>query len=351
MDIDCTSGLFTSGEQAVPTVTVGVPIIHSGDVEIRFHAADQRLYPGDILVDPVSHHQVPIRSVHADRFDLAWPWTGPETDGALISQGVLVRLAGERVSFSRSVCQVYDVGASRWKKGRDVPVTVIRTPGFDLEDGFTTRNFEHPGDYHHANVSLSSGGGTNGVRYTGGVRQSHAVVSEHGRMLQDGYPPEGIGAGFLLLANTVQIQPRQLMNAASRCFIMVGGHRVELEGICEGPLQMVWAPGGAASLSLAGAMNHQNSTAPRDLPWIDLGERRGANRTSADITFPFIFFQWGRTPDREVLIRAKGDPVRLSVRGSVKNLAAVADVPDGSMLDLHVACLDKPNYECTTEEP
>jgi hypothetical protein len=313
------------------------------------------LHPGDILVGP-DGWQVPIRAVCtsddpcrdagdrriAGAFQLGWPWPGPSTDDTYISTGVAVRQSGEAVSF-RSVCPIYD--ATRWSRGRrETPASVIRTPGWDTEDGWCTHNFEHPGDYHHANVSLRPGGGTNGVRYTGCVVQSHGVVNQHAELLRSGYPPEGIGAGFLLLANTVKVETRLLMNAATRCFLVAAGHRIELEGICEGPVQMLWAPGGVSSLLLTGAMNHQNSSAPRDLPWIDLGTTTRRSRTAVNIRFPFVFFQWGAGDPRGTMIRAQGEPIYLHVEAAVRNVDRILDIPDGSVAARDPQRLPRPSH-------
>jgi hypothetical protein len=354
VEVDCQRAMFfTQGH--VPTVP-GVPMI-PGQLAYSHHEL-ARLHPGDIVVGP-GGWQAPIRAVCtegnpcsdgagnavANEFRLGWPWPGPATDETYISTGVAVRQSGNGVSF-RTACPIYD--RTRWTRGlRQKPASVIRTPGWDTEDGWCTYNFEHPGDYLHVNVSRSSGGGTNGVRYTGCVHQSHRVVTQHAELLRDGYPAEGIGAGFLLLANTVKVEPRQLMNAATRCFLVVAGHRIELEGVCEGPVQMLWAPTGVSSLLLTGAMNHQNSpAAPRDLPWIDLGTRSGRNPSAVDIRFPFIFFQWGQGNRRHTLIRARGNPLYLHIEAAVKNVGRILDVPDGSFVSGHVACLDRPAYDC-----
>jgi hypothetical protein len=165
----------------------------------------------------------------------------------------------------------------------------------------------------------------------------------HAELLRQGYPPEGIGAAWLLLANTVRFQPRQLMNFATRCFIPVAGHRIELEGICEGPLQMIWAPKGVSSLLFTGAMNHQDADAPPELPWIDLGYRPLRRKpTAAQLRFPHILLR----PGRRVLVRARGKPIYLHLEGSVRGVERILDVPDGSFVSGNVACLDRPRYDC-----
>jgi hypothetical protein len=346
VNVDCQNARVIVGGE-VPTLP-GVAMIPG---QIGYEHPDlERLRPGDIVVAP-DGRQAPIRFVCTDEdpcwheetgvFNLGWPWIGSAARETYISQGAAVIMSGEQVTFTNA-CPIYD--RAKWERGlRDRPVSVIRTPGWDTEDAWVTSNFNHPGDYAHVNTSKSSTGGTNGVRYTGGAQIDTSIIQQHVKLLEEGYPPEAIGAGWLLLASTTRFQPRQLMNFVTRCFIVAAGHRMEMEGVCEGPVQMIWAPTGVSSLLFTGAMNHQDADASAGLPWIDLGYRLEKwQPTAAQLRFPHILLR----PGRRVLVRARGKPIYLHIEGSVRGVERILDIPDGSFVTGSVACLDRPGYDC-----
>jgi hypothetical protein len=340
--IDCHGANLEAGGQ-VPTVSLGVGL-QPGQQEVPVSASQLvalGLHPGDIVVSSTGH-QAPIRAVHADRISLARPWGGPAQPTLTISTGRVIRLDAESVSFV-DACPVYEAWGARWSKGqRFLPVTVVETPGWDLEDGFHVTGFTHPGDYHHANTSSSSAGGTNGVRYTGGVEVPGSIVLEHAALLRDGYPADGFGAAFLLMANTVDMRGmRRQMNSAFRCFEVYGGHKIELSGVCEGPAQALWAPQGVASLIYDGQMNHMNQpSVPRDFPPFDLGNRP-TNPSHVIIRTPLLLFQWGQGQERRALVRARGKPVHLWFDGSLRNFEGDPfDLPDGSKINGAIHCDD-----------
>ena len=242
----------------------------------------------------------------------------------------MVTLQGEAVSFPEVIpiyCQ------DRWDRGqRHTPVSVVETAGWDLEDGFYTQNFDHPGDYAHVNSSLSPRGGTNGCIYTGGSSISHAAIAAHGQLLTEGQPIGG--AAYLLMANTVKTAFRVQMQTAFRQYLLVGGHKMgPLEMSAEGCPQLIWAPTGVSHLYAHAPMNHQNSpSVPRDLPLIDLGHATGNKITHFILDLPFVFFQWGHQ-DREAFIHATGNPVYGQVRANLRNFQGRAvDVPIGSVV-------------------
>jgi len=281
---------------------------------------------GDILRDPRTGEQVPIRHDRGTHYELGWRWPGESAEVDLCD-GCVLELGGSMVTF-RDVLPIY--GPHR-RENRRNPSTAVRTPGWDLEDGVSTRNWDHVGDYPHMHVGHD--GGKNGVRFTGGGSMSGVGIRAASRRHAEGHPVRG--AAFCLLANTVRTSFRETMHFNFRQYIVRGGHSIEIQLAGEGAAQQVWAPEGIAYLHGYGNMNHWNNPlVARDLPVFDLGEAIGNRITHADLEFPFAFFQWGQGNERSVFVRARGNPVHLHARGTLRNFAGTLfDVPEGSRID------------------
>ena len=332
--IDCHAAqLRMSGP--VPTRTLSGITLRPGRRDYPLADARSKLKPADILLGP-DGWQVPVRSVTDAGFALGWAWQGPEVESPLVSYGRVVRLGGENNTFA-DVCPVYAVYGTHWKRGqRDVPLTVIETPGWDLESGFCPESFDHPGDYLTAITSADPGGGTNGTRVL--CMGSTGMQHEHAKLVAEGTHVGG--AAILALGNTVDMRGlRRQMGSTLRLAIVVGGHKVELRGASEGNGQLLWCPQGCASVAIDGLMNHQNNPGvPRDLPWVDLGT--AVIRSHVRITSPFWFFQWGDANARRLLVRGRGEPAYLQLEGVVRNVdrkqfesGALFDLPAGSVVN------------------
>ncbi len=322
--------IFAKGP--VPTLPLGA--IDTGQIEV-VHAYAAAANPGDILYDPATGAQAPVEHTDGERITLAFPWPGVQTSDGILCRGRVVRLRGEGTTFPYPV-SVYCT--DRWSKDqRAYPVTAISHDGWDGEDGFITRNFDHPGDYNHANVHMKEDlhGAINGVRLTGGCEVAGKTVQKHGELLEQGLHVGG--AAVLGIANTMKTEWRIQMNTAFRAYLLTGGHKMgPLEMAFEGPGQMLWAPTGVASCYLHSPMNHQNCpTVPRDMPWIDLGKRPADKvPTHLFLDAPFMFFQWGRM-DRTIFCHADADstPVYVTARGHVNNFnGTLWDLPKGSVI-------------------
>jgi hypothetical protein len=369
--IDCQSALLYTSSSEVPIVSLDGVSVTTGQTILPLPAglSHQAIRPGDILLGP-DGWQVPIAKSGAGlcerlpkvcnvdhdcalggcgvgraHVQLGFGWQGPDSSELGVSTGRLIRMQGEATSMP-DVCPVYATGRARWRPEREghrtTPASAISTDGWDIENGFCTQNFDHPGDYHHANVSASAGGGTNGARLTGCASNNGPAIAAHGEQ------PRAHGALVLSLAGVLAVDFRQQMNAGYRGFLIAGNtHKLELRGEFEGAHQILWAPEGCSSCSLEGMFNHQNNrTSPRHLPWIDAGTRTGRYTSAFQVRFPHIFFQWGKGMRREVLFRARGNPVYLNLEGSARNLKRVLDVPEGSIVTGRFVCLDRPNGRC-----